>query len=40
MITDGLADAEAGQLPLLGFLAKSIREDDFPNKLIQKARLI
>lgn len=37
MITDGLAAAEARQMPLLGFLAKSLREANFPTLLAQKA---
>ena len=37
VITDGLADVDSGQLPLLGFLAKSVREAAFPTRLIRKA---
>ncbi|CAK9085672.1 unnamed protein product, partial [Durusdinium trenchii] len=36
VITDGLAAAEARQMPLLGFLAKSLREANFPTLLAQK----
>mmetsp|Transcript_18306 Transcript_18306/g.21304 ORF Transcript_18306/g.21304 Transcript_18306/m.21304 type:complete len:204 (+) Transcript_18306:161-772(+) len=36
VITDGLAAAEARQMPLLGFLAKSLREVNFPTLLAQK----
>eukprot|EP00435_Cladocopium_sp_Y103_P005523 s3126_g1.t2 len=36
VITDGLAAAEERQMPLLGFLAKSLREANFPTLLAQK----
>ena len=37
VLTDGLAAAEACRMPLLGFLAKSVREAAFPTPLVQKA---
>ena len=37
VLTDGLAAAEASRMPLLGFLAKSVREAAFPTALVQKA---
>ena len=37
VLTDGLAAAEASRMPLLGFLAKSVREAAFPTPLVQKA---
>ncbi|CAL1129729.1 unnamed protein product, partial [Cladocopium goreaui] len=36
VLTDGLAAAEACRMPLLGFLAKSVREAAFPTPLVQK----
>ena len=39
VITDGLAAEEARQMPLLGFLAKSLREANFPTGLARKAGL-
>ena len=39
VITDGLAAKEARQMPLLGFLAKSLREANFPTGLARKAGL-
>lgn len=36
VLTDGLAAAEASRMPLLGFLAKSVREAAFPTPLVQK----
>ena len=34
VITDGLAGAEQEMMPLLGFLAKSRREAEFPTEIL------
>lgn len=36
VITDGLVGAEQRMMPLLGFLAKSRREAEFPTEILMK----
>ena len=36
VITDGLAGAEQQMMPLLGFLAKSRREAEFPTEILMR----